>query len=81
MPHFKIPHLQSETSCVGNYRVNHFSHSCGNIRDSCVAIKAKFTNEVQENIFLKNKNKYFYMLLEVGNNFRSEAQRSYSDFQ
>jgi len=43
--------------------------------------KAKFTNEVQENIFLKNKNKYFYVLLEVGNNFRSEAQRSYSDFQ
>ena len=42
---------------------------------------AKFTNEVQENIFLKNKNKYFYVLLEVGNNFRSEVQRSYSDFQ
>ena len=42
---------------------------------------AKFTNEVQENIFFKNKNKYFYVLLEVGNNFRSEAQRSYSDFQ
>ena len=44
-------------------------------------VLAKFTNEVQENIFLKNKNKYFYVLLEVGNNFRSEVQRSYSDFQ
>ena len=51
------------------------------VRKKNIPYQAKFTNEVQENIFLKNKNKYFYVLLEVGNNFRSEVQRSYSDFQ